>query len=531
MRIHRSTNQDAMLQRVIQSVYTAHSDPEDAWEVSALLESMGWTDERIRIDLGFDDIFHAATFIWGRNHHRVNISANDFLPGKSLFQVVREGVRHFLRGVIFALPMAISIASMIYLHLSLWAYQYLSIPYATSIAIGTILSFVSVGGFMQSIARQGYFYIFQGYYNMAQRMTMRFILYGLIVSVVVSGLLFTIDLFFPILPLKLVGLAIAYYIVLNAIWLSVTAMYILKKELIFTGLVMLGILIVYFQTSSLHLNILFSQIVSMSLVAVMATLIIWYLFKKISANHRLEMRIKLPRAGILIYSISPYFYYGALYFMLLFADRVMAWSTHVSFSNYFIWFRGNYEVGLDLALISLVIPTGVSEVIVNRLMDEASLVQMKYFAWQTEEMGRNFIRLYRRGMFVMAFLILLSALLDILLVNTFLNNPSTFLRGIIRLDSIGNFVFIFGIISYGFLACALLNSMVMFSLSRPEYVLRPILVSILLNMVIGFLFSRWLGYQYAVLGLFVSSLVFLIWTTRNTVRVLLRLDYHLYLLA
>ncbi|MBW9234278.1 hypothetical protein JQK62_18805, partial [Leptospira santarosai] len=60
--------------------------------------------------------------------------------------------------------------------------------------------------------------------------------------------------------------------------------------------------------------------------------------------------------------------YGFLYFSFLFVDRVNAWSKNEEFMPYVIWFRGQYELGLDFALLTIIIPMGVCEVVVNRLM-------------------------------------------------------------------------------------------------------------------------------------------------------------------
>src|SRR5207244_1314153 len=50
------------------------------------------------------------------------------------------------------------------------------------------------------------------------------------------------------------------------------------------------------------------------------------------------------RAGLLVYGVAPYFLYGLVYFALLFADRLIAWSAgHHPLP---IWFRSPYEVGL-----------------------------------------------------------------------------------------------------------------------------------------------------------------------------------------
>ena len=115
------------------------------------------------------DVFDLALEIFNVIKEDVNFSS--FQENKTYTFMHKLGimVKGFIRGAIFALPMAISVLSMLTLRFSLWSYEYLSVELATCIAIGTIFSFLTVGGFMQAIARRGFLYISQGYYNLARK--------------------------------------------------------------------------------------------------------------------------------------------------------------------------------------------------------------------------------------------------------------------------------------------------------------------------------------------------------------------------
>ena len=519
------------LNDLLDTVLRRHTQPENVDEMTALLESMGWSDARARLLYGFSDVFELAAALWTLYDDDVQYHSHEELPTSSVPGTLMSYVRQFVRGMIFAFPMLLSIVSMLTLHFSLWSYEYVSEKYATAIAIGTILSFVSVGGFMQSIARRAFFYIFQGYYYMARRATFRFIRVGVTFSLSFSVLLYILDVLFPVLPYGMLTVSIAFYLVLNAIWLSVTTMYILKSEFIFTGLLAFGIGLVYVLFVLFHLNILAAQLMAMVVVAGLSILIVMYLFRRAERREDKGIRAKLPRTGVTVFSVSPYFIYGTLYFLLLFTDRVMAWTTYNPFTTYVIWFRGDYEIGLDFALVMLLVPMGVSEVLVSRMMNAVGFSQRQFRAVESPVMSRSYLRNFWYGYAIMGVVSVLCAIADYFAVQWLVDAHHNTIGKQVIMTPVTNYVFVLGLISYTILGAALLNAVIMFSLSRPDAVIRPLAFGVIANFVAGFLASRWFAYYAAVWGLLVGVTIFLILTTISVRKVLLQMDYHLYLLS
>jgi len=508
-----------------------HLHPEDHYEITALLESNGWTDQRVQQQFGFENVFELARQLWSLGHEGLAFRTNDYVELEPLWSRLGEYFRQFMRGMVFALPMALSVASMVVLQFSLWSYQYLSVKTATAIAIGTILSFWTVGGFMQAIARRGFFYIFQGYYRLAKETTFRYIVGGIVTSVVVSLAMYLLNILFPVFPVEMIYIIVLYYFVLNAIWLSVTAMYILKREFIFTGLILLGIAMVYVGFVRLHINILEAQLIAMVVLAILSLLIVWFLFRREESTKDVGINPSPPRPGFTFYTILPYFAYGFLYYGLLFIDRIMAWSTNSPYTQYFIWFRGDYEVGLDFALLTLVIPMGVSEIIVYRIMNGSLYHQRQFLGRQAEEMNQLYLSKYFRSLYVMLGVAVSSAVLVYITVKWLMDHYLLGQNAEILQTVNSNYVFIVGLAAYAVLSVALLNSVMMFSLSRPDLVLKPLLIALAVDLVSGFLLTRWIDYTDAVWGLALGSLTFSVLTIQNVRKVLLTLDYHLYLLS
>lgn len=519
------------IRQLLERVFERHLKPENTLEVAALIESMGWTDPLIQQQFGFANVFELAEQLWSLGRTRIEFQANEYQVEEPVIYRFQEGLRQFLRGTIFALPMVISVASMLFLRFSLWSYQNLSLETATAIALGTILSFLTVGGFMQAIARRGFFYIFQGYYRMAGRITFRFIAIGIVFSFFVSAVLLLLNTLFPVLPMNMLILTLGFYIVLNSIWLAVTAMYMLQREIIFTALLVMGIGLVFVLFRILHINILVSQLVTMVIISIMGIVIVQRLFRRAEKGQEYEIDAPMPRTAVTVYSVLPYFNYGFLYFLLLFVDRVIAWSTNAQFMPVDIWFRGDYEVGLDFALIMMVVPMGVSEVVVGRLLSDASFSQRFYSAWRTVQMGQTYVTKYVRGLVIMVISSVVSSIGVYIATKKYMDQYVYSLRHEILFTATTNYVFTIGLVAYSILGIALLNSVTMFSLSRPEQVLRPLMLAVTVDILLGFVLTRWINYTDAVWGICAGSLVFMILTTRNVLGVLHDIDYHLYLLS
>ena len=513
--------------QLLDELLEVHLHPQDSYEIAALLESMGWNDDRVAREFGAKDIFDLADQIWDELPSKISYQPAFPKEKQSPSFLVISMIRSFLRGLIFAFPMAISIAAMLNLKFSLWSYQYLSLEQATSIAIGTILSFVLVGGFTQAIARRGYFYIIQGYYNLARKNTFIFIGIGFVMCFICSLLIVLLNLIFNLFSYEMLCLIVLFFFFLTSIWLSVTVMYVLKKEIVFTGLIIFGIFLVYVLFVLFELDIIISQLISLTIVSICSLILVLFFFRLAAKRNEKEVS-KLPRFSITLYTVWPYFFYGFLYFSFLFIDRINAWSKNEEFMPYVIWFRGQYELGLDFALLTIIIPMGVSEVVVNRLMFDLELSQKKYLAIESQKLYDRFLRIYKR----MTLFILISSVISSFLIYRLIlwyNEVSIKVNNENILENeVTIFVLFWGIVSYGILAFSLMNIVILFALSQPSRVLKAIIPALLTNMVVGFLLSRWFDYHFAVFGLFVGSILLFYLTTKSVVEVLKNLDYYLY---
>ncbi len=517
---------ESILNELVDEVLKRHIQPEDKYEVAAILESLGWNDSMAAEIFGAEDVFALAATVWDAIQTKIvfvpTSQVEKIHPLKYLLLIIRS----FLRGTIFALPMAISVLSMLTLRFSLWSYEYLSLENATSIAMGTILSFMAVGGFTQAIARRGFMYVGHGYYYIARRVTFHFVRIGYVACLITAGAFLLFSLIFSVFPWKMTFIIILYFMFLCAIWLSVTIMYILQKELVFTGLIISGIFAVFVLFKLVGLNIIASQVTALLMVSIAGIVAAHYYF--VRAEKEMEKGIvpPMPRLSIIVYTSIPFFTYGFLYFTFLFTDRVMAWSTNNLYMPYLIWFRGEYELGLDFALITLILPMGVVEVVVNEIMMNLEANQKNHMASEAGRMSRMYMLLYFKRIVFVALFSLLNAV-ALYFVIKFFSTSGTFELNLFT-SRTTQFVFIWAVVAYAVVAVALMNSLILFCLSQPDMVYRSTLYSFLINLFLGFVLSRWVDYSWAVFGLLAGSLAFAYITSRRVLKVFNKLDYYLY---
>jgi len=516
-------------QNLVEEVLRKHIYPEDKYEIAAILEANGWNDDRAQEEFGAESLFALAEDLW--QTIQKEITAQPFVHVKKMSRTdyIFMVIRSFLRGMIVALPMAVSVAAMLTLKFSLWSYLNLSLELATSIAIGTIMSFMAIGGFTQAIARRGFLYICMGYYDLARRIVFYFVRLGYIVCILFAVIYLLFNLFFNVFPFRMSLIIVAYFLFLSTIWLSVTIMYVLRKELTFTGLLTGGIGLVFIFFRILKLDIIFSQLVALAIVSVIGAIIAFYYFK--TMEEKMEKGIAnatLPRTSITVYTVLPYFAYGFLYFTFIFMDRIIAWSTSNLYMPYLIWFRGPYELGLDLALITLIVPMGFIEAVINEIMNNIECDQKNYQGIQAPALGRKYLVNYYKRLFLVALFSTVTAILVYLVVRFFHLNPWYNVETALLANSITHDVFVVALVGYTILCLGLLNAITLFSLSQPEMAGRAILIGLFINILIGFPLSRWFDHSLAVFGLLAGAIVFSVTSSKSVFKVLKSLDYYLY---
>lgn len=500
--------------------------PMDATHLAAILEMNGWTDRQATL-LGYDDVFALAEAVYPflfASFQSQPVAPDSAVPW---YSALAKMIGLYLRGLVFALPMVLSSLSVLTLKYSVWSYVGFSTEIATGIALGTFASFLAVGGFTQAIARRGLFYLAQNQYALARISSLQLLTVG-ILAVIINFLVFSAAVtLVPVLPWSILRVTAVFYFLLAVTWLGATLFYMLKMEFSLLALVAAGIGLVYWQFEHLDIPMIQAQVLAMAVVAACTILISLIQIRRLASRNKdgQDFRAVMPRWSQVARSLAPYFIFGLVYFALLFTDRLLAWSVPGEFHPFVIWFLGDYELGLDWALWTLILPMGIAEVYIHSLFQRVSIRQPLTAIDQLEAFNRRFQREHSLANALALMTGLVSIFPLILLIGELTR------IGLLAVNPLANpvtrLVFFIAAPAYGLIVVGLLNSLVLFSLSVPWPVVLASLWALAGNLLVGFLASRYGGYQWAVLGLVAGAALFAFFSTRAAYRVIGRLDYHL----
>ncbi|MCL5115564.1 MAG: hypothetical protein M1272_00200 [Firmicutes bacterium] len=520
---------DVTWDRIRTQVQEANSDLQDPLDVAAVLESLGWTDRRIEDTFGFADVFQAADELFTdirRELTQAPLPIKITVTRKALiFSVVRD-LGH---GLTFTLPMIVSVAAMITLHISFASYQYFSVANATAIALATFLSFLTTGGFTQAMTNM--YYVLTGMQKVQEIEATVFLVmrWSLVVTVVFAAVVIAGDFVFPIMPESLVLLMILYMVLLSMLWLSFTGLYILRREYFLTIITVFSILVAYV----LHargMPVQWAQTVAISLASLLGIATSLLLFRRRTRGFQALRGAFKTRLAQLAHGASPYFLYGVLYFVYIYVDRLVAWSAQTTYLPYNIWFRGQYELGMDWSLVALFLPLSVAEVLISAVMRRIENLEHRLSINREDELLSSLRRTY----FSMLSIFVGVSIVGVLLTHASIGllAPLRLFRSSVPVRGVEPFVFDWSSWAYVLFSVGLFNILLLFTLSHPRPALKVLIYGIVSDLVLGVSATQVLnGYQYAVLGLVASATFLAVYSSRTVLSVLPQLDYFLYRLT
>jgi len=509
---------------LLRSISEGKGRPLDTWEVTALLETNGLRDVDARTDWTLPDLFILS--------ERLLPSAVrlDYPVKETKLTKHRFGLRvtlNYLKGMLFAVPMIVQILSMIVIGVGIWSSINFTIRDATIIGLATLLALATTGGAAQIIGRKGLFYIKLQETLLASMITKRLYLLSVSVIIMTAFAFAGMNLYFQFFPFSVFSSFILYYVLLSLFFLALSVFYMLEQYGTIALITILGIVLVYLFYVVLGKEIFFSQYVSLGIIVVLANILGFYQMRRLRKKAGAEGTL-LPKVASLFYTLYSYFAYGSLYFLFLIMDRMLAWTTGKQYLPSFIWFNYPYEVGVDWALIPLIFTIALVEVFIYELgifafnrMNETPASQQKNF-------NAHFIRIYVLGGLTFFIVGVISIILSYFFP-FFLSNYSTFFQHLgAYFNRINIMVFFFASAGYVLLSWALLNCIIFFAYSRPNFAIKSIAAGTFVNFVVGYIFSRAFDYYYAIIGLTAGGIVFAAVSTYYAYRFFRRYDYYYY---
>jgi len=500
--------------------------PINHWEITALLETYGLRDIDAQEEYGVADLFvlakHLVVFIDEKKGYKVQ--SIQTIKETNMFKRI---VHNYIKGLAFSLPMLVQIVFTVVVGYALWSSMNASSERATAISLGTFAALIITGGSAQAIGRKGLFYLKLGEQVLAKNVSYVLLIVGFILIAFLFVVLTATNFFFTIFPFDIYMTAISYYVLLSIFFLLLSIFYVFEDYLSIVLLTLLGLIFVYGFHKVLLFPLASAQIYGLILLNVVVGLVVFRKLTKLEDETRSAEGANLPRPSILFYSLLPYYAYGTFYFAFLVVDRMVAWSADAANHPYIIWFNVSYELGLDWALIALILMMGVTEVSIAEFLYKINnrVTQVRFSnAKEFSEEIYKFFKKFNIFFILFSFAVTVGSFLFIYLLNKTLHLE--FLATFLQQPTLG--IFMIAAVAYFFLVNSLMNILFMFSLSRHHTPVQSIGYAFVVDLFVGLILSRAFGYEYASVGL-LSGAVVLWWITFKEVRTMFKnLDYYYY---
>ena len=513
-----------------QQVLDLIGTPKDQWEIAAQLEVLGLRDVDARSDYGARDLFDLARQIyerWLNGGFRTDAEHDDVEDRVSPFA---RFIRNYITGLSFSLPMALQAAAMLLWGYGVWGAIEMDLRTGTAIALGFIGSYVATGGFMQSIVRRGLFYIYQQEEWLARWAVLRtwWLALQVVLGLLVPALL--LNALFGALPWSIVLLAAGYYAGLSILWLNWSLIYLVRETWLFLLTTAIALGVVLLAAKGFGFGSVAANAAGLIVADVLSFALAMHRLTRVARMRKPKGPITPPRLTVLVYSTSRFFLYGLLYNTFLFADRVMAWTSSTGredFPPYGFWMNVRYELGMDLALVVVMVLAGIVEHAAQRFSEELIPLEKRVKSVDAEPFFAEAVRSNRRRIVVLAIASIFAVAIAILVAVTLRGMTSSPIHASLMSQTTAR-VFVLATVAYVLFLFALQNVLMLLTLSRVDLVVRAVAYALALNVATGFVLSRAVHYSAAAVGFLAGAALLLILTARSMRRVLGGLDYYYY---
>jgi hypothetical protein len=513
--------------------------PVNTMVVATAIESMGIRDKDTLTDFGQASIIVLAEVIFNElrtaAEHRGAKNAKEKMVAE-LHQKELENTNHFQTNLILLLksfvlgitnlfPVLLQFMMIIFFGYSLWTSVDFNTLQSTAVVLGVIVGMIISGGFVQVIGRQASFYWSYSDFEMTKK-TINYILKkGTWAILIGLSLLFILNMFLSFYPNKVLIITFVYAFLIGLLILYLAPLYPIKQRWFISVAVFIGTTISIVLAKKTNLMIYFTHWIGLITVIGLSKLFQHLFFKRI-----LHKTVKIAQnkinTPVLLYHNYKYFFYGLFIYLFVFIDRILAWSSELDgLMPFVIYFKKDYELGMDIAIVSFLFMGGVLEYSVKVFTHFLDLQQRLTKYNEVKHFNGYFTMMYWRNVLIL----LVSSTVLFIITYFLITSPWGYeSRFHIKLLGLSYTVASFGCIGYLFLAWGMMNSLYLFTLGRPTEPLKAIIIATVVNIITGFVFSRFVGYEYSVIGMVMGSLVFMVLTLKENVSFFKNLDYNYY---
>lgn len=533
-------NHDKNINRLTIAIKEKIGKPVSVRVVMATIESLGVRDMDVPNDYGLSSIRILADLIYRdlttspeniglKNKKELESAEKEFQTlqiSDYLMVKAKIFIEHYPKGIFHLFPVLLQIIAIAVFGYSLWTYVGFNHIQSTAVVLGVIVGLVSSGGFVQVIGRQASFFWNHQDLKQTKHIIDYFVRLGVKSMFIVLTSIFIINSFFYLYPIQFLFVVFVYAFLIGLLLLIIAPVHVIKQRWVVSVAIFVATAVAIILKNFTNLHIYFTHWIGI-LVAIVIAKVYIDLYFKINIKKKNQDSKILLKTPVMLYHTYRYFFYGILLYVFIFIDRIIAWSSsnfdqHIPF---LVYFEKNYELGMDLAILVFLLLAGVMEYSIASFSKFIELGQKQTSYKNREQYSSRLMKMYWQSIVM---LVITSAL--ILLLMYFIVTASWGYRGQFNevLGEVTIFVGFAGGIGYFFLAWGMLNTLYLFTLSQPSVPLKALIVACIVNVISGFFLSRFIAYEYSVIGMIIGAIIFCILTLKQCMKFFKNLDYYYY---
>jgi hypothetical protein len=508
--------------------------------VVATIESLGIRNKDTEADFGIPSIYELADLIYYElTTAEEHIGAKNqkekeaLVTGPKIIQIsdylwvkTKIFLKYYPKGILHLFPVLLQIVAIVIFGYSLWTYVGFNQVQSTAVVLGVIIGLVSTGGFVQVIGKQASFYWNHEDYVMVKE-TVDYLLKAGFVSIgLVLAVIFVCNFFFHIYPYEVLFVVFMYAFLIGMLLLLLAPLHTIQQRWVISLAIITGTALAITLKEQTTLMTYFTHWIGIATAVIIAKTFLVIFFKRKIKKKKSASNLRV-KSAIILYHNYKYFLYGIFIYLFIFTDRILAWSCPQNNGPlpFIVLFEKNYELGMDMAILVFLLLAGVLEFSIASFTKFLDIGQ-KVTAYNVPEFfNRQLKKMYWQHI---GFLFLTAAAVFVLIY--YIMYASWGYSGQFNEELMGVSikVCVLGGIGYLFLAWGMLNTLYLFTLGQPSKPLKAIITACLVNLAVGFILSRFVSYEYSVLGMVSGAAVFTLMTLRANLKFFNNLDYHYY---
>jgi len=485
--------------RVIERVGT----PVHARATVAMLESEGLRDaDAARFDPTCDDLFDLGEVVHARAIELSEVAATLSVAAPAVLAPPRVDWRRITRtyaiGIGYSLPLIVLGLGVLVFGISLWGSPQLSSQAKSGMALGVLVSLVVSGPFTYAMTRRIFYYWYQYDPRALARTVVRWTLaaVGCGAGCAVIALAWSTAVgSAPGFTVALVGVLLLQ----GPIWTCTSALYVIGRAWL-GGVALVVPVVPLWLALRAGATPLPAHLIALAAADALLIGATWWALVQLPSRS-VPARDPLP-ASLMALSVGGFAAWGAVYYLLLFGDRLVAWVTPSG-----AHFAPGYEAALELALVPLVFAMPILEFTLIRVAEQIEQLQD---GGGLEDVGQLGIRIQHvLARTVSAALALYAALAClVLLVARETDRIMPDNAGAAVQHGAGWTALVTALAAYAFLILGIGIGTVYQLVSRPWMLVRAGAVGVVVNLTVGALARHAIGPQAAAYGLAAGTAAF-----------------------